>query len=107
MVSAIRRELGAELPMAALFREPTVAGLARLLRGTGPDVTPLVTLRAGAGLPPLVCVHEVGGGISAFAAFAAHLDPRRPVLGIHAFGRPSTGRVEDAAAQYARAIARS
>src|SRR6185436_12649275 len=31
VVAAIRRKLGAEIPVAALFHEPTIAGLARLL----------------------------------------------------------------------------
>src|SRR6185436_8488499 len=82
VVAAIRRKLGAEIPVAALFHEPTIAGLARLLGGATPAASPLVLLRPGAGLPPLVCVHEIGGGVSAFSALAAHLDPRRPVLGI-------------------------
>src|SRR5206468_82405 len=96
LAATVRRQLGAELPVAAIFREPTIAGLARLMRGAGQDrsevegaVTgraghtsagtrgaatpasaleelpspsrdrsgigsPLVTLRPGAGLPPLV-----------------------------------------------------
>jgi len=107
IVGSIRRELNADLPVSAVFREPTIAGLARLLRRDALETSPLVTLRAGAGLPPLVCVHEVGGGISAFAALADHLDPRRPVLGIHGFDDAPAGRIEDAAARYAGAIARA
>jgi len=106
VVAAIRRKLGAEIPVAALFHEPTIAGLARLLGGATPAASPLVLLRPGAGLPPLVCVHEIGGGVSAFSALAAHLDPRRPVLGIQALLGAPEGGVEGAAAEYAAAIAR-
>ena len=107
LVGSICRELSTELPVAALFREPTIAGLARLLRGAALDASPLVTLKTGDGLPPLVCVHEVGGGISAFAALAGDLDPRRPVLGIHAFGEAPSGRIEDTAAGYTGLVARA
>ncbi|HEU5182484.1 MAG TPA: amino acid adenylation domain-containing protein [Candidatus Polarisedimenticolia bacterium] len=107
LVGTIRREIGAELPVAAVFREPTIAGLARLLRGTAAEASPLVTLNRGAGLPPLVCVHEVGGGIAPFAALAGHLDPRRPLLGLHAFADGPPESIEAAATGYAGAIARA
>jgi amino acid adenylation domain-containing protein len=106
IVAAIRRRLGVEIPVAAVFREPTIAGLARLLGGATPAASPLVLLRPGQGLPPLVCVHEIGGGVSAFSALASHLDPRRPVLGIQALLSAPEGGVEGAAAEYAAAIAR-
>jgi thioesterase domain-containing protein/acyl carrier protein len=104
IVAAIRQELGAETSVDAVFRESTIAGLTRLLHRATPDCSPLVTLHSGAGLPPLVCIHEVGGGVSAFSALADHLDPRRPVLGIHGFDE-AAGRIEDAAARYAGAVA--
>jgi thioesterase domain-containing protein len=107
IVAAIRRELGAELPVASVFHDPTISGLARCLRGAGRGASQLVTLRQGAGLPPLVCLHEIGGGVSAFSALASHLDPRRPVLGIQALQGAPPGGVEGAAAQYADAIART
>jgi amino acid adenylation domain-containing protein len=106
VVAAIRRRLGVEIPVAAVFQEPTIAGLARLLGGATSAASPLVLLRPGQGLPPLVCVHEIGGGVSAFSALAAHLDPRRPVLGIQALLGAPEGGVEGAAAEYATAIER-
>jgi acyl carrier protein len=40
VVSRIRQETGIELPVAAVFEEPTLAGLARLLTAQGPAAAP-------------------------------------------------------------------
>ena len=110
-VAAVRRDLGAELAIADLFQAPTIAGLADRLRGVTPrampGATPLVTLREGAGLPPLVCFHAIGGGVSDFADLAAHVDPRRPVLALQALDPEPAHRIEPTAAAHARLLARA
>jgi len=106
LVATLRRGIGVDLPVADVFREPTIAGLARLIRGAGRQASPLVKLREGADLPPLVCVHEIAGGVSEFSLLASHLDPRRPVLGLQALDAAPADSVEEAAAGYVEVIAR-
>ncbi|HKY31926.1 MAG TPA: amino acid adenylation domain-containing protein, partial [Candidatus Polarisedimenticolia bacterium] len=108
LVTALRRTQGIDLPVAAVFTEPTIAGLARMARcgGAPPEPDPLVTLRHGEGLAPVVCFHGVGGGVSDFAELASCLDPRRLVLGLHALHAGAPAGIEEAAERSARVIAR-
>jgi thioesterase domain-containing protein len=71
-----------ELPVADVFRWPTLAGLARRIAAGGDDATAagtpaarLVRLRAGDGDAALVCLPAVGGGIADFAELARALPP--------------------------------
>jgi thioesterase domain-containing protein len=121
LAAAVRRVMGRDLAVAEVFRRPTIAELARALRaepegkgGRARDLalqglvrTDLVPLRAGHGLAPLVCVHEIGGGVAAFALLAGHLDPRRPVLGIQDLEGTSRESIEETAAGHADAIVRA
>ncbi|MGH9869942.1 MAG: amino acid adenylation domain-containing protein [Candidatus Polarisedimenticolia bacterium] len=112
LVGSLRRELGLDLPVAAVFREPTVAGLAALWRGTesppgGRDISPLVRIRSGSGLPPVVCFHAAGGGVADFARLAAHLDRRRSVYAIHGMDGRAPADVEKAGAHWADEIGRT
>lgn len=79
-----------DVPAAALLATPTVAGLLdRTGRGgaTGREAfAPLLTLRTGSDLPPLFCVHPIGGVAWRYAGLLPHLDPRRPVYGLQALG---------------------
>ncbi|MFN8178104.1 MAG: amino acid adenylation domain-containing protein [bacterium] len=109
LVASIRRRLGVELPVAAIFREPTLAGLARTLhagaptdhRGAAKPVAALVRLRADSSGAPLVCFPAIGGGVSDFAQLARRLD--RPVWGVPAIDALA-GSIEEAAAAGADAI---
>jgi thioesterase domain-containing protein len=85
LLSAIRSQLGRDLPLAALFQGPTVERLAVLLRqeGTGPG-SGLVPIRAGEG-NPLVCIHPAGGSVACYAALARSLGDR-PVWALEARG---------------------
>ena len=87
LMSRIGRRFGRGLPLAALIQEPTIAGLARLLRagGEGP-VSPLVAIRTlpGSARPPLFCVHPIGGGVLCYHELARHLPPDQPVYGLQA-----------------------
>jgi amino acid adenylation domain-containing protein len=121
LAAAVRRLLGRDLAVAEVFRRPTIAELAGALRAEpGEEGRPegdgafaalapadIVRLRAGGGLAPLVCIHEIGGGVGAFASLASHLHPRRPVLGIQALDGTSRESLEEAAAGHADAIARA
>ena len=69
MISRVREVFGAEVPLAALFDHPTVAGLAAVIAGTG----------AGPAAPPVVPVPRDGRLPLSFAQqrlwFLAQLEP--------------------------------
>jgi amino acid adenylation domain-containing protein len=103
LVALLRREHGIDLPVAAVFQHPTIAGLASVARGGAAAAEALVTLRSGSGLPPVVFVHAVGGGVSDFRHVASHLDPRRPMYALHGLG-DAPARIEEAGARCSAAI---
>ncbi|UQU63541.1 amino acid adenylation domain-containing protein [Couchioplanes caeruleus] len=82
LATALRHELGAEIPVARLFTAPTVAGVARLLAGGAPAgdaLAPVVQLAAGDG-PPLFCVAPASGLSWQFAGLTRHLGV--PLIGL-------------------------
>jgi amino acid adenylation domain-containing protein len=85
MMARIRRELGVELPMAALLDRPTVARLAELIAGAAAArATPLVPLRAQGTEPPLICVHPSGGHVMCYVDLARAVGEAQPVFGLQA-----------------------
>ncbi|ARZ72276.1 hypothetical protein SMD11_6700 [Streptomyces albireticuli] len=91
---AVRESFGALLDVRALYAAPTVEAMARAIdahtpaapaAATGAGVTPLVTLRAEGGRPPLFLVHAVGGAVVPYVPLARILDADTPV---HALEHP-------------------
>ena len=71
-----------EIEPADLFRAPTVAGFAALLRGeVATDDGPLVQLRDGTGRP-IFCVPGHGGDPFTFLELAKRLDGDRPIYAL-------------------------
>ncbi|GAA3732142.1 hypothetical protein GCM10022225_12590 [Plantactinospora mayteni] len=70
------REIGYDLPPAALFENPTVAELAARLRSVSDrsaSRTSLVTLRREGAGAPIVLVHPVGGSVFGYRELTGHL----------------------------------
>jgi amino acid adenylation domain-containing protein len=112
LMARIEQWLGVRLPVAAIFRKPTVAALAGVLREQA-DVaapsTPLVEIQSGApARPPFFCVHPAGGGVLCYAALARHLGQDQPFYGLQArppeAGASPLARIEEMADSYVEAI---
>nr|VFK14860.1 MAG: amino acid adenylation domain-containing protein [Candidatus Kentron sp. LFY] len=86
-ISLIRQRLGMELPLRALFRYPTPAGLATMIRAREEwQPTILLPLETAGSRPPLFCIHPVGGGAFCYRELADCLDVDGPIYGIQAVG---------------------
>ena len=110
LMGLIRRELGRELPLAALFEANTVERLADLLRGgsPAPSQAALVRIHPTGRRRPFFCVHPVGGSVLCYVDLARRLGAEQPFYGLQVPGdSPSGGEpdgVETMAARYLEAI---
>ena len=83
MLAQIEGWFGYKLPHSVLVEHPTIHGLATYLRQTTAGRWPaLVTIQAGAHLPPLFIAHGIGGSLLSFIELAAQLGPEQPVYGL-------------------------
>src|SRR5207248_6057902 len=109
LMSRVEQELGVRLPLADLFRTPTVETMAAQLRaGTSRPWTPLVPIRTDGAGTPLFCVHPIGGDVLCYRELARAMDGERPIYALQASGLDGrTTRlefVEAIAARYITAI---
>jgi amino acid adenylation domain-containing protein len=111
LMAHIEERFGRALPLAELFRGGTIEDLARALESAPQtaSASPLLALRSTGALPPLFCVHPVGGGGLCYRKLAESLGPDRPFYALQARdvepgdGPPET-RVEAMAERYLQAI---
>jgi amino acid adenylation domain-containing protein len=125
MFGQIEKAFGVELPLATLFRAPTVEALSALIDdavardgrvveegapSTAEEWSPLVPIRATGSRRPLFFVHPSGGNVLLFSDLARRLGPEQPFYGLQAQGvdgkQPPLDRIEDMAALYVAAIRR-
>lgn len=106
----LERLLGHRVPIATLFRSPTVDSLARTLADESwmPAWTSLVPLQPNGGRTPLFFVHGMGGDVFTFFRLARLLSPDQPAYGVRAVDREGRGAahetVEEMARHYAQEI---
>jgi len=109
-VAEVERLLKHRIPLALLFRAPTVASLARLLRDEQPlpAWTSLVPLQPLGQNPPLFFLHGVGGSVYKVLNLARSLAPEQPAYGLQAVGLDGHGTrhrsLEEMAAHYVQEI---
>ncbi|WP_328744927.1 amino acid adenylation domain-containing protein [Streptomyces sp. NBC_00285] len=107
LTARIRTDLGAELPLRAVFETPSVAGLAERLRGGASGAAPLdavLPLRTRGAKEPLFCLPPASGLAWGFAGLARHLDPERPLYGLQSKGLtpgdPRSGSLRETVADH-------
>lgn len=88
LFSEIEKTLGCQLPLATLFKAPTIEQLADLIREGGWQSTwgALVPMRPTGTKPPFFCVHAVGGNVIEYNEIVKHLDADQPFYGLQAIG---------------------
>jgi len=109
LFAAIEKAFDVRIPLATLFKAPTVERLAALLR-EGPRPAPpssLVVLQPGGGRAPFFGVHGHSGEVLFYRDLARHLGPDQPFFALQAqgvSGQPPDRSVEAMAARYLEEI---
>ena len=99
------------LPLATLFRSPTIEQLARILRQDEP-ATPwsaLVPIQPRGSKPPLFFMHSGGGHVLEYYPLASNLEPDQPFYALQSallngYRIDIAPSIEDLAARYIREI---
>ncbi|WP_405165020.1 amino acid adenylation domain-containing protein [Nocardia sp. NBC_01499] len=90
VVSVVRDRHGFDIPVQALFLDPTPAGVASRIESGDHTVAAtidaafqtMLPIRAHGTQAPLFCVHSVSGESWSYAGLLAYLGPERPVYGL-------------------------
>ncbi|HEX5701939.1 MAG TPA: thioesterase domain-containing protein, partial [Pyrinomonadaceae bacterium] len=105
VMARVHKQMGSELELSALMREPTVGGLARLIReqerGRG-RVGRLVAIQPAGGREPFYIVHPIGGQVMCYVGLARHLGPEQPVYGLEAGGLEAAAGLQESIEGMAR-----
>jgi thioesterase domain-containing protein/acyl carrier protein len=106
LFAQIENRLGKHLPLATLFKFPTVEQLANSLRDSDAfkPWSSLVAIQPEGSRPPLFCVHAAGANVLIYRPLSRHLGNNQPVFALQAQGldgrtKPLT-TVEEMAALY-------
>jgi thioesterase domain-containing protein len=116
-MARIQREFGVQLPIAVVIEARTIDALVAMIDDERPDLAhpaqpaqpggdaasapsagsgsrykPILALRAAGSRQPLFVVHGATGEVLFLHNLVRHLDPDRPVYGIHAIGNDSRDR---------------
>ncbi len=112
MMARIDQELGCHLPLATLFRYPTIEALAPHVRSGDAQAAwaSLVPIQTQGSRPPFFCVPGAGGNVLNFYDLARLLGAEQPFYGLQAVGLDGVSEphrtVEAMAAHYVSEIRR-
>jgi len=113
LFAQIEKRFGKSLPLATLFRGPTIEQLARILQQDepSPDWSPLVAIQPHGTKPPLFFMHAEGGNVLEYYPLARSLGSDQPFYGLQSpllngHGCIPTQQLDDLADQYIREIRR-
>ena len=88
LFAQIEKTFGARIPLATIFRAPTVRELATVLEeeNWSPLWASLIPIQTRGSRTPFYCIHAVGGNVLTYADVARHLGADQPVYGLQAQG---------------------
>jgi thioesterase domain-containing protein/aryl carrier-like protein len=105
LMAQVERYFGKAMPLASLFRNPTIEQFGELLR-TDPGAaswSPLVAIQPSGSARPFFCVAGGGGNVLYFYRLAHRLPKEQPFYGLQSLGLDGShtplSRVEDMAAE--------
>lgn len=107
--SQIEKVLGRKLPLATLFRAPTIEGIARVIRDDNQTKSwsTIVDIQPKGSRPPFFWIHTLGGdgggGFFYYRKLAELLGPDQPSFGIRSPQEPFS-RIEEMARFYIKEI---
>lgn len=110
LMSRIHQEFGKNLPLSALFENPTIEHLAHMVTQVEaePAWSPVVAIQKEGSHPPFFCVSGAGGNVLYFYHLAHYLGHERPFYGLQALGLDAEAGyctdVEEMAASYIDAV---
>jgi amino acid adenylation domain-containing protein len=110
LVAQIQKFIGKSLPVATLFRAPTIEQLAGLIRQQDWSAPwkSLVPINPGGSGAPLFCIHAHDGGVLFWRDLARQLGSDQPFYALQPQGldgaEPLHVRIEEMAAHYIREI---
>lgn len=88
LMSRINNEFEAELPLASLFKSPTIEELARVLgdESSADEWTPLIAVRSSGNKHPLFCFYPAGGNVYSYKDLGDQMDQDQPFYVLQAYG---------------------
>jgi thioesterase domain-containing protein/acyl carrier protein len=110
LMARIQQQFGKTLPLATLFKSPTIEQLASILRSSidyRPS-SPLVAIQPAGKRSPFFCIHPGGGHVLCYTDLARYLGREQPFYGLQSLGlngeQEPLSRIEDMAACYIQAL---
>jgi FkbM family methyltransferase len=88
LFALIEKRLERRLPLATIFRDPTIEHLARALRQQSGAIasSSLVEIQPTGSRRPFFCVHPGGGNVFCYMALSRHLGADQPFYGFQSVG---------------------
>lgn len=108
IIAQIHSQLGRDLPVSAIFQNPTVERFAECLQENAAVQTSLVAIQPGGPAQPMFCVHPVGGNVFCYFPLSKYLGEEQPLYALQAAGLNAgevlSSHIEEMAADYIKAL---